>query len=81
MPDSSAAFNRRAGAILILAVLAFLASCRTPATVARAGNRPAEEAGAPRPAAVRERGLREGAAPLAWAARAGNREGCECLLA
>jgi ankyrin repeat protein len=169
MPESSAAFNRRAGAILILAVLAVLGSCCTPATVARAGNRPVKEAREPkpaavpgrarelfratergdlgevqrlvekrpallqtadaydwtaasyaawsgrkdvydfltargaatdlftesalgpfarfverlkaRPAAVRERDLREKATPLTWAARAGNREGCEYLLA
>ena len=34
-----------------------------------------------RPAAVRERDPREGATPLVWAARAGNREGSEYLLA
>jgi ankyrin repeat protein len=34
-----------------------------------------------RPASVRQRDPREGATPLVWAARAGNREGCEYLLA
>jgi len=34
-----------------------------------------------RPAAVRQHDPREGATPLVWAARAGNREGCEYLLA
>jgi ankyrin repeat protein len=34
-----------------------------------------------RPAVVRERDRREGATPLGWAARAGNRAACEYLLA